>query len=194
MRLTTAVAALAACLAAADPASEYAQWNCGESINVQPGPRPFYLVERIQAHSSPGCNHAPKVRSIPPTSPSPTAAAPLQFPEHTKESWRTATGVGAGIIECDVTFTKDQQLVCRHSRCDLHTTTNILTIPGLAAKCTKPFQPAAGGYLASATCCATDITLAKFKFPCGKMDASNASATDPQDFSGGLTYTPLAAH
>ena len=49
--------------------------------------------------------------------------------------------MGAGIVECDVTFTKDKELVCRHSQCDLHTTTNILATP-LAAKCTQPFAPA----------------------------------------------------
>jgi glycerophosphoryl diester phosphodiesterase len=40
--------------------------------------------------------------------------APLQFPEHTEESYRAAARMGAGIIECDVTFTKDKKLVCRH--------------------------------------------------------------------------------
>jgi len=33
--------------------------------------------------------------------------AGLQFPEHTKESYEAAARMGAGIIECDVTFTKD---------------------------------------------------------------------------------------
>ena len=49
--------------------------------------------------------------------------------------------MGAGIQECDVTFTNDRQLVCRHDQCDLHTTTNILLTP-LAAKCSQPFAPA----------------------------------------------------
>ena len=48
---------------------------------------------------------------------------------------------GAGIIECDVTFTSDRELVCRHSQCDLHTTTNILATP-LAEKCSRTFTPA----------------------------------------------------
>ncbi|WP_304440066.1 glycerophosphodiester phosphodiesterase family protein, partial [Oleiphilus sp. HI0066] len=52
--------------------------------------------------------------------------APIQFPEHTKESYIAAAKMGAGIMECDVTFTKDRALVCRHAQCDLHTTTNIL--------------------------------------------------------------------
>ena len=52
--------------------------------------------------------------------------AALQFPEHTKESYEACARMGAGILECDVTFTKDGELVCRHAQCDLHTTTNIL--------------------------------------------------------------------
>ena len=37
--------------------------------------------------------------------------------------------MGAGIVECDVTFTSDGELVCRHSECDLHTTTDIVATP-----------------------------------------------------------------
>ena len=51
--------------------------------------------------------------------------APLRFPEHNRESYQAAAKQGAGVIECDVTFTSDLELVCRHSECDLHTTTNI---------------------------------------------------------------------
>lgn len=40
--------------------------------------------------------------------------APLQFPEHTLESYRAARRQGVGVIECDVAFTKDKKLVCRH--------------------------------------------------------------------------------
>ncbi|MCB1934722.1 MAG: hypothetical protein KDF59_02150, partial [Nitrosomonas sp.] len=60
--------------------------------------------------------------------------APRFFPEHTLESYQAAAQMGAGIIECDVTFTRDKELVCRHSQCDLHTTTNILKT-ALAEKC-----------------------------------------------------------
>ena len=49
--------------------------------------------------------------------------------------------MGAGIVECDVTFTKDGQLVCRHDECDLHTTTNIVDTP-LNASCTLPWSGA----------------------------------------------------
>lgn len=94
--------------------------------------------------------------------------------------------MGAGIIECDVTFTKDRELVCRHSQCDLHTTTNILDTP-LAAKCSKPFTSASpnAGTKASARCCTSDITLAEFKTLQGKTDASNPDATTVQEYMGG---------
>lgn len=100
--------------------------------------------------------------------------------------------MGAGIVECDVTFTKDTELVCRHSQCDLHTTANILAIPELAAKCSEPFTPAefdagTGELLkpAAANCCASDITLEEFKTLCGKMDAANPEATTVEEYMGG---------
>jgi glycerophosphoryl diester phosphodiesterase len=115
----------------------------------------------------------------------------MQFPEHTLESYVAAARQGAGIIECDVTFTADGELVCRHSQCDLHTTTNIVAVPSLNAKCTQPFQPAvydASGNLltpASANCCTSDITLAEFRTLKGKMDAADAGATTPEAYLGG---------
>jgi glycerophosphoryl diester phosphodiesterase len=110
--------------------------------------------------------------------------AALQFPEHTRESYLAAARMGAGIIECDVTFTKDRQLVCRHAQCDLHTTTNVLAIPELAAKCTQQFTPAdpVAGTPASATRCTSDFTLAEFKSLCGKMDAFNPNATTVEQY------------
>jgi glycerophosphoryl diester phosphodiesterase len=111
----------------------------------------------------------------------------LQFPEHTRESYLAGARMGAGIMECDVTFTRDRQLVCRHSQCDLHTTTNILAIPELAAKCSQPFTPydPVSGKAASAQCRTSDITVAEFKRLCGKMDASNPRATAVAEFLGG---------
>ena len=50
--------------------------------------------------------------------------------------------MGAGVLECDVTFTKDKELVCRHAQNDLHTSTNILATP-LASTCVDPLR--AGG-------------------------------------------------
>jgi glycerophosphoryl diester phosphodiesterase len=116
--------------------------------------------------------------------------APLQFPEHTKESYVAAARMGAGILECDVTFTKDKQLVCRHAQNDLHTTTNILATP-LAATCIQPFTPAvldADGRVvrpAMAECRTSEITLAEFKTLRGKMDAFNPAAQTVQQYMAG---------
>jgi len=116
--------------------------------------------------------------------------AALQFPEHTKESYEAAARMGAGVIECDVTFTKDMELVCRHAQDDLATTTNILVTP-LADKCTKPFTPAkfdsAGRRTrpATAECRASDVTLAEFKSLRGKMDAYDPNARTPEQYLGG---------
>lgn len=106
--------------------------------------------------------------------------ATLQFPEDTLESMKAAAIQGAGIIECDVTFTKDRELICRHSQCDLHTTTNVVTIPELNAKCTKPWEPNQGE---DPICCASDFTLEEIKMLCAKMDSGNMlNATTPEEY------------
>jgi glycerophosphoryl diester phosphodiesterase len=116
--------------------------------------------------------------------------APLQFPEHTKESYVAAARMGAGIVECDVTFTKDKHLVCRHAQNDLHTTTNILATP-LAATCIQPFTPAvlyASGRVvtpANAECRTSEITLVEFKTLRGKMDAANPAAQNVAQYLDG---------
>jgi glycerophosphoryl diester phosphodiesterase len=98
--------------------------------------------------------------------------------------------MGAGVIECDVTFTADKELVCRHAQDDLATTTNILVTP-LASKCTKPFSPAkydsAGRRMrpATAECRTSDITLAEFKSLRGKMDAYDPNARTAEQYLGG---------
>jgi glycerophosphoryl diester phosphodiesterase len=159
--------------------------------NVQLGPRPFFLVEDMQEgklkRKLQQCAHGPFHKSDFSIG---HRGAALQFPEHTRESYEAAARMGAGIVECDVTFTQDKQLVCRHAQNDLHTTTNILATP-LAAKCTTPFTPAvldANGQLltpASAECRTSDITLAEFKTLRGKMDASNPSAQNVAEYLGG---------
>ncbi|KAL2363761.1 hypothetical protein RJZ56_003302 [Blastomyces dermatitidis] len=157
--------------------------------NIQLGPRPFYLVDQMdEGDLKKKLDNCKERRNTPSDFSISHRGAPLQFPEHTKESWLAAAREGAGVIECDVAFTKDLQLVCRHSQCDLHTTTNILTIPELAAKCTKPFTPASadGREEASAKCCTSDITLAEFKSLCGKMDSSDNTATTPEQYQGGI--------
>jgi glycerophosphoryl diester phosphodiesterase len=156
--------------------------------NIQVGPRPYYLVDAMDEsplkHRLEQCSEAPLHASDFSIG---HRGAALQFPEHTRESLEAASRMGAGILECDVTFTKDRQLVCRHSQCDLHTTTNILAVPEMAAKCTQPFSPAdpATGKAASATCCTSDITLDEFKTLCGKMDASNPAATTVEQYLQG---------
>ena len=55
--------------------------------------------------------------------------AGLVFPEHTLEAYEAGFRMGAGTLECDVTFTSDLALVCRHSQNDLATTTDILLTP-----------------------------------------------------------------
>lgn len=153
----------------------------------QLGPRPFYLVDKMKD----GPLKAKLSACTEPFRKSDFSiahrGAPLQFPEHSRESYLAAARMGAGVIECDVTFTKDRQLVCRHSQCDLHTTTNILSVPALANKCTQPFSPAdpATGRKASAKCCTSDITLAEFRTLTAKMDAANTSATTVADYQNG---------
>lgn len=155
---------------------------------VHLGPRPFWLVddmaegplkERLQA-----CQGKPMRRTDFSIG---HRGAPMQFPEHTMESYVAAARMGAGILECDVAFTKDRQLVCRHAQDDLHTTTNIVAIPELNARCTQPFVPAdpANGIQARAECRTSDITLEEFKSLEGKMDAFNPMATTPEAYLGG---------
>jgi glycerophosphoryl diester phosphodiesterase len=186
--------AIAAVLAAS-PAFARAEKDDGHGRDqsIQLGPRPFYLVEKM----SPGtlksalqrCGNGPFRRTT--FSIGHRGGGTLQFPEHTKESHEAGARMGAGVLECDVTFTSDGALVCRHDQCDLHTTTNIL-LTDLAQKCSKPFAPAefdpvtgARTKAASALCCTSDLTLAEFRSLKGKMDASNPDATTAEEFQRG---------
>jgi glycerophosphoryl diester phosphodiesterase len=103
--------------------------------------------------------------------------APLGYPEHTAEGYTAAANMGAGFIECDVTFTQDGELVCRHSQCDLHRTTNILTT-SLAQKCRVPFTPATNDSDAKAVCCTSDLSLQEFQSLCGRPDHVNKRAAE----------------
>jgi glycerophosphoryl diester phosphodiesterase len=164
-------------------------WSDGRHIQL--GPRPFFLVDDMP--DSPlkdklaSCAGGPFKRTDFSIG---HRGAAMQFPEHTRQSYEAAARMGAGIVECDVTFTADLELVCRHAQNDLHTTTNILTTP-LAAKCTQPFVPAtfdAAGNLvspATAECRTSDITLAEFKTLKGKMDAFNPRARTAAEYQGG---------
>nr|WP_246548679.1 glycerophosphodiester phosphodiesterase family protein [Ancylobacter oerskovii] len=148
------------------------------------GPRPFHLVDTMKdgplKDQLAQCKGPFTTRNFSISH----RGAPLQFPEHTREGYLAAAQMGAGVIECDVAFTKDRQLVCRHAQCDLHTTTDILTRPELASKCSQGFEPAdpATGRKASAKCCTSDLTLAEFKTLKPKMDAGNPAATTVADY------------
>ncbi|KAM5350612.1 hypothetical protein ACJ41O_007117 [Fusarium nematophilum] len=164
------------------------QYNGVKPIKqIELGPRPYFLVNDMEDGPL-----KRKLESCSEKSQKPSdwsighrGGAALQIPEHSRESNLAGARMGAGILECDVAFTKDRQLVCRHAQCDLHTTTNIVTIPGLNRKCTQPFKPAKDGKPASAKCCTSDITLKEFKTLCAKMDGFNASATTAKDFLDG---------
>ena len=159
----------------------------GPIQNIQLGPRPFFLVSQMQ--DSPlkrklqSCTKGPFKKSDFSIG---HRGAALMFPEHTVESYEAAARMGAGVMECDVTFTKDKELVCRHAQNDLHTTTNILLTP-LASQCTKPFIPfdPITNTPATAECRSSDITLAKFKTLRGKMDGFNPKARTAQEFVAG---------
>jgi len=152
---------------------------------VDYGPRPAFLIEKMkdgplkdELAACLGQTPAVSKFSIG------HRGAPLLFPEHTVESNVAAAQMGAGILECDVTFTADKELVCRHAQNDLHTTTNIV-VTDLAANCTTPFAPAAGETNASAECRTSDLTLAEFRTLSPKMDASNGRASTPEEYLGG---------
>ncbi|WP_103764715.1 glycerophosphodiester phosphodiesterase family protein [Roseovarius confluentis] len=149
------------------------------------GPRPGYLIDRMAEgplkEKLAGCTGQTPARSDFSIG---HRGAPLLFPEHTVESNKAAARMGAGILECDVTFTKDHELVCRHAQNDLHTTTDILA-SDLAGTCVTPFSPADGETDATAECRASEVTLAEFRTLTGKMDAADTSATTVEGYMDG---------
>ena len=151
--------------------------------SVQLGPRPFYLVDGMDSGwlktRLAQCKSGPFYRTDFSIG---HRGAALQFPEHTKESYQAGARQGAGIVECDTTFTADGKLVCRHSECDLHTTTNIVATD-LNAKCTVPWT--GPNQRPAPRCCTSDITLAEFKTLRGKMDSSTPGATTAEGYLGG---------
>ncbi len=149
------------------------------------GPRPGYLIDRMAEgplkEKLAGCMGQTPARSDFSIG---HRGAPLLFPEHTVESNKAAARMGAGILECDVTFTKDHELVCRHAQNDLHTTTDILA-SDLAGTCVTPFSPADGETDATAECRTSEVTLAEFRTLTGKMDAADTSATTVEGYMDG---------
>lgn len=177
-----AAGAIVAALMTVSPAA-----HAQEAVPIEVGVRPLYLIHKMA--ESPlkqkllSCAGQPVVRTAFSIG---HRGAPLQFPEHTVESNLAAAWQGAGVLECDVAFTADKELVCRHAQNDLHTTTNILETE-LAAKCTKPFTPAAGDTPASAECRTSDITLAEFRTLKPKMDAANKAAETAKAYMSGTS-------
>ncbi len=150
---------------------------------VELGPRPFYLVDGMQPGALKDkllqCKRGPFYRTDFSIG---HRGAALQFPEHTRESYEAGARMGAGIVECDVTFTKDGELVCRHSECDLHTTTNIVDTP-LNAQCSVPWS--GPSQTPAPKCCTSDLLLAQYRTLQGKMDASNPKAETAEGYLGG---------
>ncbi len=185
------LAALAAAHASADERSHRGDGPEWREDSVQLGPRPFYLVEGMDdgalKRKLQSCEGKPVKRTNFSIA---HRGAPLQFPEHTKEAYEAGARLGAGIVECDVTFTSGGELVCRHAQNDLHTTTNILTSQ-YADRCITAFTPAtldASGNVtkaAAAECRTSELTLDEFKSLRGKMDAFNPAAITVQQYQGG---------
>ena len=165
--------------------------SAADVVAPRPDPRPVALVAGLEdgplKRELAACTNDPVRRTSFSLG---HRGAPLHYPEHTRESYVAAAAMGAGVIECDVTFTRDRQLVCRHAQDDLHTTTDILLTP-LAARCVKPFRPAqfdAQGTLvepASAECRTSDITLAEFRTLRGKRDGFEPRARTVEDYVWG---------
>lgn len=187
---TVALSALATTASAGQPEAAQSS-DKGQGHSVQLGPRPYFLVEDMDEGelktALQKCAKGPFRKSDFSIG---HRGAAMQFPEHTKESYVAGARMGAGIVECDVTFTKDRVLVCRHSQADLASTTNIL-VTDLASTCIQPFTPAefdADGNLttpASAVCRTSEITADEFLSLTGKMDASDRRAATPEEFLGG---------
>jgi len=156
--------------------------NAAFAATVEIGPRPMWLADTLPEGE---LRDALANCDISDIGPSPFSighrGAPLQFPEHTVEGYTAAARMGAGIVECDVTFTKDRELVCRHSQCDLHTTTDILDTD-LAKNCSVQPDMASDTPFAEVQCCTSDITLAEFRTLDAKMDAGDPEAKTLEEY------------
>jgi glycerophosphoryl diester phosphodiesterase len=183
--LVAALAAVHLVTAAPVTPREWEDWHHTQLAKPTPktdyyvsyGPRPYFTLQNMTEGplktKLESCQNGPF--EITGWSIGHRGGATLQIPEETAQSTEAGARMGAGVLECDVAFTADRGLVCRHSLCDLHTTTDILVRPELAAKCTVPFTPANDTADATAICCTSDITLEEYEGLCGKMDGFNAS-------------------
>ena len=93
-------------------AARSADKNEAPGHGIQLGPRPFFLVNDMEDSALKrellACSEGPFKRTDFSIG---HRGAALQFPEHTREAYEAGARMGAGILECDVTFTKDKELV-----------------------------------------------------------------------------------
>ena len=155
---------------------------------VSIGPRPYFLIDQLDGEAYPKLKQTLEqcARTIKTFQTSDFVlghrGAALEFPEHSDRGHNAASRLGAGIVECDINLTKDRQLICRHERCDLHLTTDILLTP-LAGRCSRPFRPATPTTKAFARCCTTDFTLEEIQTHlCSRMSSSNPRAKTPRQY------------
>mmetsp|Transcript_18575 Transcript_18575/g.30188 ORF Transcript_18575/g.30188 Transcript_18575/m.30188 type:complete len:581 (+) Transcript_18575:107-1849(+) len=125
--------------------------------------------------------------------------AALVAPEESLMGYKIAKESGAGFIECDASVTKDGELVCRHSTCDLHFTTDIIeNHRNMLSRCSVPFQPSVNGSDAQLMCCTYDFPLDELKKLCGIMESTmNTSATTLDQFllgPPGFRSNPLPSY
>ena len=177
--------ALPVLLAVAGPLACTGSGGSAPPSAVQVGTRPLYLVQ--------GMDEGPLKQELLACQAGPFRrtdfsighrGAALQFPEHSDLAYRAGALMGAGIVECDVTFTRDGALVCRHSECDLDATTDIVATD-LNGKCTVPWTGPVGPAHPAPQCCTSDLTLAEYETLQAKMEASDPAATTPEGYLGG---------
>jgi hypothetical protein len=69
-------------------------------------------------------------------------------------------------------------------KCDLHYTTDVVTIPEMNAKCTRPFGSVdQDGKNVEPLCCATDFTLEEIKTLCAKMEGRGPLDGTPEQYA-----------
>src|SRR5262249_13286712 len=105
--LAVALAAISSGVARADDDDHQGEGR-GHRSAIQVGPRPFYLVEGLEdgrlKDKLSHCKDGPFVRTNFSIG---HRGAALQFPEHSKEAYEAGARLGAGLVECDTTLTKD---------------------------------------------------------------------------------------
>jgi glycerophosphoryl diester phosphodiesterase len=168
---------------------KWEDWNKPENYYISYGPRPYFILQNMTEGplktKLESCQNGPF--EVTGWSIGHRGGGTLLIPEETVASTLAGARMGAGILECDVAFTSDLELVCRHDQCDLHRTTDLLAYPERADRCTVPFSPANETADASATCCTSDFTLEEFLGLCSKMDGFNTSVSR----RAGENRTPL---